>query len=318
MATRRQIEDTYDFMDEIFRLSFGDNPDLTCAFYDGDFSKSLAQAQRDKHNWVLEGVGFSPGARILDIGCGYGPILKAVEERGGEGIGLTLSARQADICRRSGLDVHVIDWKDVTPATFGVFDAIVSIGAFEHFCSVEDYLAGRQEQIYSAFFRLCHDLLPPRGRLYLQTMMIGQNAPRYEDMSLDAPAGSDEYVAAIAMEFFPGSWLPLSEDQILRVASSCFEPLSSNSGRLDYLETIRQWSKLWNFTPANVMPPNFSWARLMAMARLLPRFVADAGFRRRTEFLRKGYDQDCFGRSIIDHRRMLFSRRPASGAEGSA
>jgi cyclopropane-fatty-acyl-phospholipid synthase len=48
MATQQDIEATYDYMDEIFRLSFGDHGDITCTLYNGDFSKTLEQAQDDK------------------------------------------------------------------------------------------------------------------------------------------------------------------------------------------------------------------------------------------------------------------------------
>src|SRR5579884_3166543 len=79
MATREEIEETYDFMDEIFRVSFGEHADLTCAMYNGDFSKTLSQAQKDKHDYMLDGIGFKPGFRVLDIGCGFGPVLKVSE-----------------------------------------------------------------------------------------------------------------------------------------------------------------------------------------------------------------------------------------------
>jgi cyclopropane fatty-acyl-phospholipid synthase-like methyltransferase len=49
MATRAEIEETYNYMDEIFRESFGEHADLSCAFFDGDLGKTLEQAQRDKH-----------------------------------------------------------------------------------------------------------------------------------------------------------------------------------------------------------------------------------------------------------------------------
>ncbi len=309
MATREDIEETYDFMDEIFRVSFGEHADLTCAMYNGNFSKTLSQAQRDKHEYILDGICFKPGFRVLDIGCGFGPVLKAVKERGGQGIGLTLSRRQAEVCKRAGLEVYVQDWKDITVDTFGPFDGIVSVGAFEHFCSPEEYLAGKQDAIYDHFFRLCHDLLPDCGRLYLQTMMLGRNAPEYQNISLQAEKGSNAYIAAIAKEFFPGSWLPFGEEHILRVAAPYFEQVSHNNGRLDYLQTIGEWSKVWNFTLANFKDPRARLARLFVVAKLVPRFLTDKQFRRRTEFLRKGYDKECFGREIIDHQRMVFQKR---------
>jgi cyclopropane-fatty-acyl-phospholipid synthase len=309
MANQQEIEETYNFMDEVFRLCFGENADLTCALYNGDFSKTLAQAQRDKHNYILDGVRFQAGFHVLDIGCGFGPVLKAVKERGGEGIGLTLSRKQAETCRRSGLDVYVKDWKEITAETFGTFDAIVCVGAFEHFCSIEEYLAGKQEAIYDHFFRLCYELLPAGGRLYLQTMLFGKNAPRYEQISLQAAAGSNEYIAAIAKEFFPGSWLPFGEEQIVQVAAPYFEQISHNNGRLDYLQTIEEWSKLWNFTFSNFRSSHTRLPRILAVARLVPRFLTDTSFRRRTEFLRKGYDKELFRREILDHQRMVFEKK---------
>lgn len=309
MANQQEIEETYDFMDEIFRVSFGEHADLTCAMFNGDFSKTLAQAQRDKHEYILEGIGFKSGDRVLDIGCGFGPVLKAVQERGGQGVGLTLSRKQVEVCRRAGLEAHVKNWKDVTVDTFGTFDGLVSVGAFEHFCSPEEYVAGKQDAIYDHFFRLCHDLLPEGGRLYLQTMMLGKNVPAYEDISLQAKAGSDEYIAAIARAFFPGSWLPFGEEHILRVAAPYFEQVSHNNGRLDYIHTIEEWSKLWNFTFSNFRHPQARFARFLVVAKLAPRFLMDQDFRQRTEFLRKGYDLECFRREIIDHQRMVFQKK---------
>ncbi len=309
MANQQEIEETYNFMDEIFRICFGDNADLTCAMYNGDFSKTLAQAQRDKHDYILDGIRFKAGLRVLDIGCGFGPVLKVVKERGGQGVGLTLSRKQAEVCRRGGLDVYVKDWKEVTTDTFGTFDAIVSVGAFEHFCSIEEYLAGKQDAIYDHFFRLCYELLPAGGRLYLQTMLFGKNAPEYQHVSLQAEEGSNEYITAITKEFFPGSWLPSGEEQILRVAAPYFEQISHNNGRLDYLQTIEEWSKLWNFTFSNFRSPYARFSRLLAIAKLAPRFLTDTNFRRRTEFLRKEYDKELFRREIFDHQRMVFEKK---------
>jgi cyclopropane-fatty-acyl-phospholipid synthase len=55
-------------------------------------------------------------------------------------------------CRRHGLDVHLHDARQVTRDSFGRFAAVASVAGFEHFCSPDDYLAGRQEEIYRAVF----------------------------------------------------------------------------------------------------------------------------------------------------------------------
>src|SRR6266571_3445467 len=240
MANQQEIEEIYNFMDEIFRLSFGENADLTCAMYNGDFSKTLAQAQRDKHDYILDGIRFKAGSSVLDIGCGFGPVLRVVQERAGRSIGLTLSRKQAEVCRQSGLEVYTKDWKEVTIDTFGKFDGIVSVGAFEHFCSIEEYLAGKQDAIYDHFFHLCHELLSEGGRLYLQGMTWGKNAPDYKDISLKAKKGSDEYIVAVVGKFYPGSWLPFGEEHVVRVAKPYFEEIYHSNGRLDFIETMEQ------------------------------------------------------------------------------
>src|SRR5437588_1288436 len=309
MANQQEIEETYNFMDEIIRVSFGENADVTCALYNGDFSKTLKQAQKDKHDYILNALNFKAGSRVLDIGCGWGPMLKAVKAKGGHAIGLTLSTKQAEACKRDGLEAYVQDWKDVSVDTFGVFDGILSVGAFEHFCSVEEYLTGKQDQVYDNFFRLCHDLLPEGGRFYLQTMMWGKNAPEYSSISLKAQKGSNEYIVAILGQFFPGSWLPFGEEQILRTAKPYFELISDNNGRLDYIETMEQWGRLWNFTLANFSYPYFSFPKVLAVSRLVPRFVTDKDFRLKMELIRKGYDKECFKREILDHQRLVFQKK---------
>ena len=111
MATRKEIEQHYDTMGAMHALRMadvqGDYPDYSCAFFDGDFTKTYAQAQRDKHAWILDGLGLGQnlsGKRVLDVGCGWGPMLNAVRERGGEAVGLTLSSGQAEHCRKHGLE----------------------------------------------------------------------------------------------------------------------------------------------------------------------------------------------------------------------
>jgi cyclopropane-fatty-acyl-phospholipid synthase len=61
---------------------------------------------------------------VLDLGCGWGPLLDFIRACGGEGVGVTLSSAQVDSCHRHGLDVHLMDVRDVSRDTFGRFDAV--------------------------------------------------------------------------------------------------------------------------------------------------------------------------------------------------
>src|SRR6202011_2081155 len=107
--------------------------------------------------------------RVLDLGCGWGSLLHFVRERGGEGVGGTLSSAQGESCRRPGLDVHLVDVRRLGRDTFGAFHAVASLGAFEHFCSPTDYRAGRQDEVYRDVFARASSVLRDGGRMYLQT-----------------------------------------------------------------------------------------------------------------------------------------------------
>src|SRR5256884_157560 len=129
MADRTDLDFTYSLTDRIFRHSMGELADFSGAKYDGDFSLSLEEAQRRKHQHVAEQLGIGPGKRILDLGCGWGALLNFIRDRGGMGIGVTLSAAQVAACRRHGLDVRLLDARRVSRESFGGFDAVAGLGA---------------------------------------------------------------------------------------------------------------------------------------------------------------------------------------------
>ena len=226
MAERKDLEFTYSLIDRIFRLSLGELADFSGAKYDGDFSLTLEQAQRRKHEYVAEQIGIGPGRRVLDLGCGWGPLLDFVRERGAEGVGVTLSSAQAEACRRHGLDVHMRDARTLDRDTFGPFDAVASLGAFEHFCSPEDYAAGRQERRLPRPLRQRRRACcPTGGRLYLQTMVFGRNMiPIEDEVSIDAPRDSDAWYLALMQHQFPGSFLPFGHEQVVRSAEPHLRP----------------------------------------------------------------------------------------------
>jgi cyclopropane-fatty-acyl-phospholipid synthase len=298
MADRKDLEFTYSLTDRIFRLSLGEMADFSGAKYDGDFSLSLQQAQRRKHEYVAEQIGIEPDRRVLDMGSGWGAMLNFIRSRGGAGVGLTLSSAQAESCRRHGLEVHLTDARQVTRQSFGPFDAVASLGAFEHFCSREDCQAGRQDGIYRQLFANTATLLPEGGRMYLQTMVFGRNMIDPGRIDINAPRGSDEWYLALMQRQFPGSWLPFGQEQIVRNAEPHFRLVSSESGRLDYIETIRQWRRRFG---------ERSLRKTLLKARLVPRWLTSSDFRLA---FASGVSANgvCFERELLDHFRLTFEK----------
>jgi len=273
MATAADIERSYEFMDGILRAALGETFDFSCAHF-GDEPKTLAQAQHDKHAYALNALRFQPGMRVLDIGCGWGPMVKAIRDRGGRPVGITLSPNQVRACHRNGLhDVHLLDWRDVTRETFGSFDGIVSHGAFEHFCSMEEFRAGQQLQAYERFFALCHSLLPIGGRIHLQTLTHGKHMVSPDQVSVDAPKGSIGYLLGLMTKLYANSWLPESREQIVEAARG-FSLVESRNGRRDWIRTIEAWKE-----------PKRRWSRARVWHTLLlaPKFVRDRDFRYQVE-----------------------------------
>ncbi len=138
MANQKNIEATYDYMDDIFQESLGSNADISCARYNNDFRLSLGDAQKAKHEFILNSLNFKTGDRILDIGCGWGPVLKAVKEKGGEGTGLTLSPAQAKACKKGGLNALIKDWKELCAHELGKFVSEIYFGM--SFKAANDFL----------------------------------------------------------------------------------------------------------------------------------------------------------------------------------
>lgn len=305
MATQSEIEALYDWVHLFHTLRSGEYADFSCAFFDGDFRQTLSAAQKAKHQWVLEGIRFQSADRILDVGCGWGPVLNAVRKRGGEALGLTLSSEQTKYCAAKGLKVFLQDWKTVRPYTLGVFNGIISIGAFEHFCSLDEYIQGKQDSIYRDFFTFCAHALPVGGRLFLQTMTWGKAVPDPQTMSLNAPDGTPERILARLAKFYPGSWLPGGKEQIIADASEHFIFLHSSNGRLDYIETLNRWGQ----DTANLFKPTCLPKTLLAAARLIPRLWWNPDFRIQIESLRHNDQQVCFQREIMSHERMFFEKK---------
>ena len=154
------IHHHYDVSNRFYELLLGESMTYTCACYPSE-TASLEEAQAHKHDLVARKLGLKPGMRLLDVGCGWGGMVRhAAANYGVTALGVTLSAEQAtwanEAIKRQGLDavaeVRHLDYRQVTETGF---DAISSIGLTEHI-GVRNYPA------YFAFLR---NHLRPGGRL---------------------------------------------------------------------------------------------------------------------------------------------------------
>lgn len=118
------------------------------------------------------------------------------------------------------------NWSDYEPTE--PFDAITSVGAFEHFAR-QGLSSEEQIEAYRRFFRSCRDWLKPGGRLSLQTIAYG-------DIPRDRPL-RDRFIVD---EVFPESELPRLSD-IARAAEMELEIEKVRNDRGDYVKTLRAW-----------------------------------------------------------------------------
>ncbi|MDO8965541.1 cyclopropane-fatty-acyl-phospholipid synthase family protein [Algoriphagus sp.] len=297
---KKEMDFTYTNIDKFIRYSLGENPVFSNAMYLGDFSISLEEAQRRKHEFVTKALDIKPGSRVLDLGCGWGGWLKYLKDVvGAEGIGVNLSDGQVHACRKNGLTAYIKDARFIKPEDFGTFDAITAFGSFEHVASVKDYLEGRQDEVYEDYFRHVYNLLKPGGKFYMQTMTFEKNMMPFDQIDINAPKDSDSYIMALLLKHNPDSWIPYGYEHVVRTASAYFKNTYYSDGRLDYVNTNREWTKRFY---------KFNLKKYLWFASLVPKLFTDKEFRHQLAILRVRPNRVCFEREIMGHARLVFEK----------
>ena len=303
MAKQEHLDAHYTRMDKIFRLSLGEKGAYSGARFDGDFSMSIEAAQLKKHEYIYDNCNIKKGSKVLDIGCGWGAFVDYLTNRGVDAYGVVLAKGQADACIKNGLKVSHMDSKEITSETFGKFDVVTAMGSPEHLCSVEEFKAGKQDEIYK-YFKQISDLLPVGGRFYCQSMVFGPNMVKFEDIPFDKTDLSkkeftDEELMDIICRVFPGSWLPYGKEGLINPASEHFKVILIDSGRLDYVETIDRWDSAFK---------KFNFRKYLLFASYIPTYLTQKWFREWMQRFRIQANRHVFTREIFEHYRIVFEK----------
>jgi len=226
-GSRRNISAHYDLGNAFYTLWLDASMNYSSAWFDGDFNRPLAQAQKAKLRRAIAATGLQPGQRLLEIGCGWGAVAEsAAAVDGARVVGVTLSAQQLDYARerlaRAGIadraDLRLQDYRDVGD---GPFDAIVSIEMFE--------AVGRE--YWDAYFATVHRLLRPGAKACVQAIVI-------RDDLFERYAASADF---IQRHVFPGGMLPSAALFVRHAEAAGLRVVDRFAFGPDYAETLRRW-----------------------------------------------------------------------------
>ena len=222
----KAIHHNYDVSNAFYERVLGPSMAYTCAVYHTP-EDSLETAQKAKHELVAAKLGLRPGMRLLDVGCGWGGMVRhAAREYGVRALGVTLSREQAawaqEAIKREGLeDLAEVRFMDYRDAPSESFDAISSIGLTEHI--------GVKK--YPEYFGALYARLRPGGRLLNHCITRPDNS-----ISPKTGAFIDRYV-------FPDGELASPGRVVSSVHDAGFEVQHEENLRSHYALTLKAWTR---------------------------------------------------------------------------
>ncbi|HEX9530068.1 MAG TPA: class I SAM-dependent methyltransferase [Acidimicrobiales bacterium] len=214
----------YDAGNDFYRLVLGPTLTYSCAYFASE-DQPLDDAQEHKHDLVCRKLGLRPGMRLLDVGCGWGTmVLHAATHHDVHAVGVTLSRQQADLAAArvadAGLTGRVqIRYQDYRDIADGPYDAISSIGMFEHVGAAR----------LSEYFQQLFTLLRPHGRLLNHAISRPPG-----DAHPDRHSFIERYV-------FPDGELQEVGALVSGMQANGFEVRDVQSLREHYALTLRHW-----------------------------------------------------------------------------
>lgn len=230
-GSRKNIHAHYDLGNAFYRLWLDETMNYSSAWFDGDYSQPMPQAQQAKVRRALDMAGVQAGSRVLEIGCGWGALAEqATLHYGAQVVGMTLSTEQLawalarmqhhGVSTGSGAraDLRLQDYRDITDAPF---DAI---------CSIEMVEAVGQAY-WPQYFATVSRLLKPGGRACVQSIVI-------DDKLFDRYVAGTDF---IQQYIFPGGCLPCPREFRRQAQAAGLEVVDAFAFGADYAETLRRW-----------------------------------------------------------------------------
>lgn len=225
---KEQVASHYDIGDDFYKLWLDETMNYSCAYFINS-DDTLAQAQKNKINYILCKLHLKEGMTLLDIGCGWGSLLIAAAKKYKiKGVGITLSEEQhREFSERiieenleEHLEVKLMDYRDLKDSGL-LFDRIVSVGMVEH--------VGREN--YDLFLRSADNVLKDQG-LFLLHFISGLK--------------EGEVDSWITKYIFPGGMIPSLREIISLSAEKDFRVIDVESLRRHYVKTLLCWYDNFN------------------------------------------------------------------------
>lgn len=230
----KNVQAHYDLSNDFFQLFLDPTMVYSCAYFEPE-GISLQEAQQAKIDLALGKIDLKPGQQIVDIGCGWGAVVKrAVEHYGVKAIGLTLSENQVELARSriahlgDRAEIRLQGWEEFDQPV----DRIVSIGAFEHF----------REDRFAPFFSKCHRLMPADGKMLLHTI-VRATPEQLEARGIELTHDDVLFNKFIIKKIFPGGQLRPPEVTKKYAEAAGFKVTRMHSLQLHYARTLDQWAK---------------------------------------------------------------------------